>query len=100
MESISEKAKKWVDDVLNDYELEEHQRLILYEAARCWDRIQEARQQIETDGAYYVDRFGSPKSHPAISDERNGRICFARLLRELCLDAGSEPDIRPPRLKY
>lgn len=97
---ISNEARKWVETVLADYDLEPYQEQLLVQAAEAWDRIEQARQRIALDGPYYQDRFGTPKSHPAVADERNGRVVFARLLRELCLDAGSEPDIRPPRLKY
>ena len=51
------------------------------------------------EGCYYVDRFGAPKSHPALSDERNGRVTFARLLRELNLSEEA-PETRLPGLEY
>jgi hypothetical protein len=96
---LSPEAREWVLKLVDEYNFESHHLKVLLQAAECYDRITQARKQIENDGAYYVDRFGSPKSHPAVADERNGRVVFARLVRELNLDAGT-PDNRPPRLKY
>lgn len=92
-------TKKWIKKILADYELEDHHIKILITAAECWERITQARNQIKKEGAYYTDRWGCPKSHPALADERNNRIVFARLLRELNLTEEG-PDARPPGLKY
>jgi len=67
-------------------------------AAEAWDRSQEARETAEREGAYYEDRFGQPKAHPAVAVERDSRIAFARLMRELDLDGAPAPDPRPPRV--
>jgi hypothetical protein len=47
----------------------------------------------------YVDRFQQPRARPEISIERDSRIAFARLVRELALDLAppDEPG-RPPRV--
>ncbi len=92
-------TKAWIQKILADYELESHHKKILIQAGETWDRITQARERIEKEGAYYTDRWGCPKSHPALADERNGRIVFARLIRELNLSEES-PDARPPGLKY
>lgn len=50
-------------------------------------------------GLTYTDRYGCPKSRPEVAIERDARISFARLIRELSL---SEPPAdekqRPPRI--
>lgn len=92
-------TKAWLKKIMDDYELESHHIKILIQAGECWDRINEARERIAAEGAYFTDRFGCPKSHPAIADERNGRVVFARLIRELNLSEGT-PDARPPGLIY
>jgi hypothetical protein len=92
-------TRKWIKKILDDYELEDHHIKILISAGECWDRILLARETIKKEGAYFKDRFGCPKSHPALSDERNNRIVFARLIRELNLSEEG-PDGRPPGLKY
>jgi phage terminase small subunit len=55
------------------------------------DRYDEARAEIKKHGAYYRDRFGSPKPHPAVAVERDCRVSAARLWRELDLDHGPVP---------
>ena len=87
-------TREWCSNVDRDYALEDHHRRLLVLAAEAWDRAGEARETIEHDGAYYVDRFGQPKTHPALNIERDCRLAFARLVKALELDA-SEPLRRP-----
>jgi hypothetical protein len=94
---LSRKAREWVEVILKDYDLEPHQVEILIQAGATWDRIEKSRKQIEKDGAYIRGHLGCLKSHPALADERNGRVVFARLLRELNLEVEG-PDVRLPRL--
>lgn len=92
-------TKRWIKKILADYELESHHIKILIMAGECWERITQARERIKKEGAYYIDFRGAPKSHPGLADERNNRIVFARLIRELNLSEEG-PDARPPGLKY
>jgi len=83
--------------VAADYALEEHHERLLTLACEAFDRATEAREALERDGAFYIDRFGTPKAHPAVAVERDARLAFARLVRELRLDDEPAPDARPPR---
>jgi phage terminase small subunit len=89
----------WWASVAVDYALEAHQLRILTLAAEAWDRGVEAREAIAQLGSVYVDRFAQPRARPEVAIERDSRISFARLVRELALDV-SEPGGagRPPRL--
>src|SRR6266571_2198743 len=89
----------WVSTVRN-YELEEHHLKLLTGACEAWDRATEAREAITTAGAYFTNRHGEVKGHPALSVERDCRSLFARLIRELTLTADSptESYSRPPRI--
>ena len=89
-------TRKWWQSVLTDYELEAHHVKLLTLAAQAWDRYQEAREAIAKDGAYLPDRFGQLKAHPAVAVERDSRIGFARLVRELALDVDAPGEGRPP----
>lgn len=89
----------WWESVASDYPLEAHLLRILTLAAEAWDRGQEAREAIAKHGSVYVDRFDQPRARPEVAIERDSRISFARLVRELALDL-DPPDEqgRPPRL--
>jgi phage terminase small subunit len=87
-------TRRWWLAVHAVFELEEHHARLLTPAGEAWDRAAAAREAIEKHGITYTDRFGAPRSRPEIAVERDSRIAFARLLRELRLDV--EPD--DPRL--
>jgi P27 family predicted phage terminase small subunit len=79
------------------FDLEEHHLKLLTLACEAWDRSVQSRKLIETDGLTFVDRHGSIKPHAAVAIEKDSRIAFARLVREIGMDvAGS--DSRPPAL--
>jgi phage terminase small subunit len=83
--------------VVSEYDLEGHHVRLLTVAAQTWDRLEEARERLRKDGSYVPDRYGALKAHPAIAVERDSRIAFARLVRELDLDGEPTPDPRMPR---
>jgi P27 family predicted phage terminase small subunit len=90
-------TKEWWRRIAKSYDLEPHHLAILTAAGEAWDRLQQARQSIENDGAIYKDRFGQPRKSPAVDIERDSRMAFARLIRELGLDANDPDETRPPR---
>ena len=93
-------TKKWWSQVMADYELEPHHAKLLALAAETWDRCQQARELLDKHGLTYNDRFNAPCGRPEIAVERDSRLAFARLVRELGLDLGSPSDEgrdRPPR---
>ena len=87
----------WWRSVLRDYDLEEHHLRLLSAAAESWDRAQEAREALERHGLTFEDRFGQPRVRPEVPIERDNRLAFARILRELDLDGEPLPDPRMPR---
>jgi phage terminase small subunit len=93
--------KEWWRSVLADYELDTHHLHLLEAACGAWDRMQQARLAIAEHGLVFIDANGIPKSRPEISVERDSRIAFARLIRELDLDVAPppEPRGRPPGLR-
>jgi len=52
-------------------------------AATCLDRIDDARKHIAENGVVKTSVGGSPKTNPACSVERDNKILFCRILREL-----------------
>ena len=90
---------RWWRSVLSDYELEEHHRRLLTLAAEAWDRTQQAREALKKHGITYRDRFGQPHARPEVMIERDSRLAFARLLRELALDVCAPDEVRAPVIR-
>lgn len=95
---LRDATRTWWEDIAADFDLEPHHLMLLTAAAEAWDRLQEARERIAKDGAYLKDRFGQLKPHPALAVERDSRIGFARLVRELNLDVETPEEPRLPRI--
>jgi phage terminase small subunit len=92
-------TRKWFLAVLRDYQLEEHHIRLLTLAGEAFDRAGQARALIERDGLVVPTNDGGMKAHPAVTIERDNRLAFARLVRELDLDTGAPSDApRPPSL--
>lgn len=93
-------TREWYAQVVADYELEQHHLRLLRLACEAWDRSQQARQAIKKHGLTFTDRFGSPRARPEVKMEQENRTSFARLLRELDIDADPPAEgKRPPALK-
>lgn len=87
----------WWTSILRTFDLESGALRLLQLAAESWDRCQRARAVLDAEGTTYTDRFGAPRARPEVAVERDSRIAFARLLRELALDSVPMPDApRPP----
>lgn len=56
-----------------------------------------ARAVLDAEGAVFLDRYNQPKARPEVAIERDSRVLFARLVRELDLDFHGASD-RPPAL--
>jgi hypothetical protein len=87
-------TKRWFKSVVSDYELAPHHLKLLTLAAESWDRCLTAREAIDANGITYVDRFGCPRARPEVAIERDTKIAFARLMRELDLDVDPPSDAR------
>lgn len=97
---LRESTQAWWRSVLMNYELEDHHLRLLQLAAEAWDRCQEARELLARDGLIMAGREGGMRPHPAVAIERDSRIGFSRLVRELDLDVeASAAGARPPALK-
>jgi len=92
---LSDDAAEWWQTVNEAYDLEPHHVHLLTLACEAWDRGQGARQILDAEGLTYLDRFDAPKARPEVAVERDSRIAFARLLRELDLDLDGVTE--PPR---
>ncbi|WP_104668915.1 hypothetical protein [Ensifer adhaerens] len=90
-------TRKWIRQILADFELESHHFRVLVKTAEAWDRSEQAREQL-VGGLVVEDRYGTPKAHPCVAIERDSRTAFFRGLRELALDGVDAPEApRAPR---
>ena len=97
---LSNEARAFWADVAEGYELEDRHFRLLTLAAEALDRAAQARAAIEKHGLLIETGAGSLKPNPAVAIERDARIGFARLCRELDLDADAPfRDARPPALR-
>lgn len=96
---LTDGTASWWLAVQADYSLEPHHVRLLTLACEAYDRTQQAREIIDLDGPVVVTD-GGIKAHPAVAIERDARLAFARLLRELDLDTEPASDRgRPPALR-
>ena len=100
-EGAARRWKAWWRSVLEGFDLDEHHKHLLEAACGAWDRMVQARMAIAEHGLTFEDPAGSPKARPEVAIERDARIAFARLVRELDLDIEPppEPRGRPPGLR-
>ncbi|MDI7865050.1 P27 family phage terminase small subunit [Rhizobiaceae bacterium n13] len=97
---LSDAAKRWWKSVVTDYELEPHHLKLLALACESWDRTQQARAILDREGICVTDDRKNVRAHPAVAIEKDSRIAFARLVRELDLDTEGPSDARrPPPLR-
>lgn len=93
-------TKLWWSSVIADYVLEPHHLRLLQLAAESWDTAQGAREILCRDGMIVPGREGGVRAHPAVAIERDAKLSFARLVRELDLDGDPQPwNARPPALR-
>jgi P27 family predicted phage terminase small subunit len=98
-EHLAPATQAWFASVVADYALESHHVRLLTLAAEAWDRGQQAREALAKHGLTYEDRFDQPHARPEVQIERDARIAFARLVRELGLDVEAPAEApRSPRI--
>ena len=91
-------TRQWWTYVISNWALDEHHVRLLTLAAEAYDRAAEAREALAEHGLTYKDkRFDAPRLRPEVAVERDSRIAFARLVRELALD--EEPPAPPLALR-
>src|SRR3954465_3932488 len=90
-------TKLW-NAVLEEYELEEHELLLLREMVRTVDTLDALEARVAADGVLLHSSQGD-RAHPALVEARQQRITLARLQAALRLPAGDqdEQDQRRPQ---
>jgi hypothetical protein len=83
--------------VLRDFDLAEHERLLLAQAAHVADVCALLQVQVDADGPLSVSRLGERRSHPALVELRAQRLLLARLIVALRVPLGDQEQHGPPR---
>jgi phage terminase small subunit len=92
-------TRRWFEHVTDGFALEQHHTRLLTLAGEAWDRCVQAREALDKLGLTVEDRFGFPMPRPEIAVERDSRLAFCRIIRELDLDTEATPSPRPPALQ-
>jgi phage terminase small subunit len=98
---LSDEMKNFWRTTVADYDLQSHHLLLLQSAADAWDRMVQARTTIAEEGLV-IEGANGKRQHPCIAIERDSRIAFSRILREMDLDEpmpAPGPYHRPPAIR-
>ena len=76
-------SRKLWTEVLESFDMSAAELAVLHEALTSLDRARQAADVVRAEGCTVVDRYGSPKSHPACDVEARSRTVFARLVAQL-----------------
>ena len=102
---LSPAMKAWWNSIVAEIDLEPHRLRVLEAACGAWDRMVEARKAVAEHGLTYSSKDGDPRPRPEVAIERDARIAFARLVRDLGLgtpipqprnEIGWQPPARKP----
>jgi hypothetical protein len=82
--------------VLDTYELDQHEELLLLQACRTADRLDRLDAEASTAPVTVTNYKGDQVPHPALTESRQQALTLARLLASLRLPSGDEQE-RPQR---
>ena len=97
---LSDEAKREWRRLLREFELEDPAALLILQTGlEAFDRMRQAQAALrENGGPTFRDRWGRPKTHPAVAVERDSRTSCLAALKQLNLDLEPLRDApgRPP----
>lgn len=101
---LSKRSARLWRAVLDEFELSPAEVELLRSALIALDRADTAGAVIAVEGVTALDRYGSPKMHPAVDVEARNRALFGRFVAQLGVKAtvdsvharaGAKPGPRP-----
>ena len=87
---LTKASKLWWSEVYSQYNFETHHLKLLTLAAEALDQAERARITLAKEGETCLDRYGVPKKHPAISNERAAIYRYMALLKLLGINEDQE----------
>jgi hypothetical protein len=82
-EDLSPSSQSLWDDVVAEYVLSAAELELLKQGLLALDRAEQARAVVDREGVTCLDRYGSPRTHPACDIESRNRALFARIVGQL-----------------
>lgn len=89
-------SKLW-RSVLDVYDLDEHEELLLLQACRCADRLDALAAVVADSGPLTTTSKGDVATHPAVVEGRQQSLTLARLLASLRMPSGDEAEMSRPQ---
>lgn len=76
--------------VLDAYDLDAHEELLLLQACRCADRLDRLAAEADAGPVTVTNHKGDEVAHPAMVEARQQSLTLARLLAALRMPAGED----------
>jgi len=95
---LSAEAQHLWSQTIEQFEIDDAASLtVLANGCRALDRLRAAEKTLREVGTIYMDRFGTPHSHPCVLQVRDENQTLQRCLKTLGLDLSPVNEIgRPP----
>ncbi len=90
-------GRKLWRSVMGEYELDGHDELVLLQAVRCADLLDDLADAADGEPLTVANRFGELVTNPLLTEQRQQAIVLARLLAALRLPSDEEDARRPQR---
>jgi P27 family predicted phage terminase small subunit len=101
---LSRRSSRLWRCVVEEFELSPAELELLRNALLALDRADQAADVLAAEGVTVLDRYGTPKTHPAVDVEARSRAIFGRFVAQLGVKAtvesvrnryGAKPGPRP-----
>ncbi len=89
-ENLTPRNRKLWRDVMAEFELSPAEVELLRSGLEALDRADQAAAVVRAEGITVLDRYGTPKAHPAADVEARSRAIFARAVAQLGIKATTE----------
>jgi P27 family predicted phage terminase small subunit len=87
---LTTRSRKLWRAVIDEYELSSAELELLRTALVALDEEDAAAAIIKRDGPVVLDRYGTPKAHPAVDVRNRARAYFARVVAQLGIKMHTE----------
>lgn len=98
-DGLSDSGERLWRSISDDYDLDVHEQLLLLQACRCADRLDELAAEALANPITVINTKGDRITHPAIVESRQQALVLSRLLASLRLPSGEVDGdlVRPQR---